>query len=349
VAEGKTPTTLPFDAATMAHPPSPSRSSVDPLIASLMPYVVKIYGGRIGGQRGYASGVIVAPEGDIVAPLALLLEASDLRIMTADGQVHFVRVKYRDDRRQLALLEIRDLDQAGRPAEQSSSAHKGLIVDASNRPAVGDGVYVVGNPFKIAEGDEPCSVDQGIISGRVRLDARRPGGGSDVAYRGEVLILDAMASNTGSPGGGVFDMRGRLIGVVGEVIESRGTNTLLNYAFPADEIASFLRDAATTTTKPSSSARSADAGPGYHGIKLSRFGYRQKLPFVESVAKDSPAARADVRAGDLIISANSRPVPRSAAFTEICEALRAGETMSLVLKRGEALVSADITLEEAPK
>jgi S1-C subfamily serine protease len=116
-------------------------------------------------------------------------------------------------------------------------------------------------------------------------------GGSDVAYRGEVLILDAMASNTGSPGGGVFDMQGRLIGVVGEVVESRGTNTLLNYAFPADEIASFLRDAATTTTTPSASARSADAGPGYHGIKLSRFGYRQKLPFVESVAKDSPAAR----------------------------------------------------------
>jgi serine protease Do len=52
VAEGATPTTLPFDAASMAHPPSTSRSSVDPLIASLMPHVVKIYGGRIGGQRG---------------------------------------------------------------------------------------------------------------------------------------------------------------------------------------------------------------------------------------------------------------------------------------------------------
>jgi S1-C subfamily serine protease len=121
--------------------------------------------------------VIVAPAGDIVAPLALLLEASDLRIITADGQVHFVRVKYRDDRRQLALLEVRDLEHAGRPAQQPSSDHKGLIVDESRSPAVGDSVYVVGNPFKIAEGDEPCSVDQGIISGRVRLDARRPGGG----------------------------------------------------------------------------------------------------------------------------------------------------------------------------
>lgn len=342
VAKGTTPTTLPFDVATLTKTVEPV--ATDKLIASLMPAVVKIYGGRIGGQRGYATGVIVSPDGEVITPLSLLLEASDVRIVTADGQLHSAEVKHRDDYRQLALLKMRDIT----AAPSQASPHPALSLDESVSPATGDAVFVVGNPFKIADGDEPCSVTRGIISGRVRLDASQPGGTRPIAYRGEVLIMDAMASNTGSPGSAVFDTKGQWIGLVGEVAESRLTNTLLNYAYPVQELAAFLRDARVTSTAPAPVVH-ADAGPGYHGIKLSRIGYRQKLPFIESVAKNSPAARAGAQAGDLIISANNRPVPASRAFDEICSRLHAGEDLSLIVKRGEQLVTLRFTLEEVPK
>lgn len=347
VAQGATPTTLPFDAAAIPRGPSTEHSPIAPRIADLMTAVVKVYGGRIGGQRGYATGVIVAPEGGVVAPLALLLEATDLRVATPDGRVHRARVKHRDDRRQLALLEMVRSGSDGE-ADGTAPAYPGVAVDETARVAAGDGVYVIGNPFKIADVDELCSVHRGVASGYVRLDARQPVSGREVAYRGEVLLFDAMSSNTGSPGSAVFDAEGRLIGVVGEIVESRLTHTLPNYAFPAAEIAAFMRGASATKPGDAAPGHTTPAGPGYHGIKLSRFGYRQKLPFVESVGRDSPAARAGVRAGDLIISANGRPVPRAAAFAETCDRLHAGDELSLVIKRGEELVKVTVELEEAP-
>jgi serine protease Do len=308
--------------------------------------VVKIHGGRIAGQEGYASGVLVSADGEIVTALALLLQASDLRVVTADGTIHRADVIYRDERRQLALLKLQ---------KKGSGVFSSVAMDESVVPAIGDGVYVVGNPFKIAEGVEACSVTHGVLSGRARLDARQPGGGRAAAYRGEVWIMDAMSSNPGSPGSAVFDTQGRFIGLVGEVLESRLTHTMLNYAYPVQEVVAFLRDARATADAPADApgptAVKPDAipGPGYHGIRLTRFGYLQKLPFVGNVAADSPAARAGIQEGDLIISIDGRAIPNARAFEETFNGLHAGDEVSVVVKRGDQLITVPFTLGEAPK
>ncbi len=334
---------LPAASAPASEPASdaPLARTID----AVLPGVMRIYGGRIGERRGYATGVLVSAEGEVVAALSLLLEAADVRVVSADGSVHTARVTYRDARRQLALLAIRDEG----TATNDPSRHTALPLDPSVSPRAGDSLLVVGNPFKIAEGDEPCSVSRGILAGRVRLDGRQPGG-EPHPYRGEVLLIDAVASNPGSPGSAVFDAQGRWVGLVGEMVESRLTHTLLNYAYPVSEVAAFLKDARSTDRSPSKSPTSSVAkGPGYHGIRLSRIGYRSRLPFVEAVTPGSPADRAGVQPGDLVLSVNGTSTPQTGAFDQACARLGPADEMMLELKRRERIVSATLTLGEAPR
>ncbi len=323
------------------------KMGTDPVGTDPFRGVVRIYGGRIADQRGYASGVLVSADGEVITALAMLLEGDDLRVVTCDGVLHRADVKYRDERRQLALLKIRNLTRNSQQTDPLPP--KPLTLDESVTPAAGDSVFVVGNPFKIAEGDEPCSVTRGIFSGRINLDARKPGGEQHCAYHDQVLLLDAMSSNPGSPGSAVFDADGRWVGLVGEIVESRQTNTLLNYAYPLQEVAAFLREAHGETSASPGTTPAAAKGPGYHGIRLSRIGFRSRLPFVDAVARNSPAAQAGLKSGDLIVSANNEAISKPEEFSEVCRRLHPGDELVLVVKRGAHISTLTMKLTEAPQ
>lgn len=331
--------------------PSASARDLPAILAEANRRVVKLYGAGIGQRHGYASGVVVSRDGLVVTVLGLFLEATNLRAVTADGHIYRAEPVYRDEYRQLALLKL-----AGRPDNVDTDASVDeqmarIDLDAFD-PAegaevrTGDWIFAVGNNFKVAEGEEPVSVLKGIVSGRMKLDALR--GVQAFPFRGEVLLLDAITSTPGAPGGALVDLEGRWVGLIGEIATARQTNTYLNYAYPIEELRAFLADArsgAEAATRPAS----PDAPPGYHGIRLSRIAYRRQLPFVERVAPGSPAAAAGVKPDDLIVSANGTAISRANVFHELCERLHAGEELSLIVKRGEQLIPIRFKLSEPPK
>ncbi len=320
-------------------------------IQKALPGVVKVYGAGIAGERGYGTGVIVSAEGHVVTVLSLLIEASDLRVVAHDGHVHSAEVLYRDEYRQLALLKLArqpvNLDTTAPVREQMTPADFAPPpMDDSKTLLAGEWILVLGNAFRVAEGEEAVSVMKGVVSGRSLMDAVRET--QDFPYRGDIVLIDAISSNVGSPGSAVVDLDGRWVGLVGKQVTSRLTNTYLNYAYPIEEIDAFVRDALSSkdpTTRPAV----VDAGTGYHGIKLTNIGYRKRLPFVLKVAPGSPAETAGVRADDLVISANGRTIPQARAFTELCERLHPGDELSLIIKRGDDLLSIRIVLTEAPE
>lgn len=324
-------------------------NTVEPVIDRALRRVVKIYGATIAREHGYGSGVVMSPDGHVVTVSSLLLEASNLRVVTPDGHVHAAEVLYRDEYRQLALLKMgrypMNVDTGATVREQMTPAvhdhfePSGALVDVE----AGDYVFAVGNTFKVADGDEPVSVLRGIVCGLTRLDAER--GVQEFPFRGDVILLDAITSSPGMAGGALVDIEGRWVGLIGRPATSRMTNTYVNFAYPMQEVKNFLRDAqsgAAAATRPAA----PDRAQGYHGIRLSRVGYRTRLPFVQSVARGSPAEGAGVRADDLIISANGTAVPRARAFTELCDRLYAGDELSLIVKRGEELLTLRMTLTE---
>ena len=139
---------------------------------------------------------------------------------------HIATILKRDRETQLSLLKI----QAVTPSFFELSA------DSVGKK--GDWVIALSNAFKVADKDEPVSAMLGVISLRTTMEARLTK--RDVAYRGELVLIDAITSNPGASGGAVITPDGRLVGIVGKIINSSETNTRLNYAVPTQVLHEFV-------------------------------------------------------------------------------------------------------------
>lgn len=306
------------------------------VVTEALPRVVKLYGASVGQSEWFGSGVLVSSDGQVVTMLSVMLDADRLRGVTADGTAYPARVVRRDEARQLALVQ---LDLAAVHATQPPSLPYFAPV-SSDAVQPGDWVTVVANPFRVAEGDELLSVMLGTLSTKTKLDARRYT--QDIRYDGPVLVVDAITSNPGSSGGALLTLDGRWIGLLGRIATSNLTGTRLNYAIPGEEVDAFLRGVPTIrsvqTVEP--------IEPGYHGIKLFKFGFRRKLVYVDRVAGNSPASRAGLRRDDLIVTIDGKPIRRVREFHEIMNRHGPGEVVTLDIKRGKKLITAKLTLDE---
>jgi serine protease Do len=239
-----------------------------PAIARAQERTAKVFGGSIGRTPGYATGVIVSNQGDILTAAGSLLATENLRVTLADGSEHTARVVRRSNGLQAAWLKI-----------DAATPH---WFDLSQAPsaAAGDWVMAVSNAFKVADGNEPLSVNLGVVSLRTKLDARR--GFQDFPYEGEVVLYDAITSNPGAAGGAVIDADGKLVGMIGKVIEAKNTNTRLNYAVPHDQLADFLAGKEPATTP----AIATNAAKGDLGVRVFPLGGRKSPAYIDRVVAE---------------------------------------------------------------
>jgi serine protease Do len=306
------------------------QSEFSPAIEYAQARMVKIFGAGIGRSPGYATGLIVSDDGEILTAQGVHLAANSLRVTLPNGETHFAQVVRRTQDLQAALLKI--------------DVKTPEYFDLSEQPQTenGDWILAVSNAFKVADGPEPLSVNVGVLTLRTRLDARR--GVQDFPYRGDVLLIDAITSNPGAAGGAIISVDGRLAGMIGKVIEGKNTNTRLNYAVPANLLYDFLEnrdsDVATTET-PGNDA------PGDLGVRLFVLGGRRAPAYVDRVVAGSPAAAAGIKTDDLVISIDGKPVRSADDFKRLVDALKAGQQVVVEVKRKNELLSLPLTA--APK
>ena len=325
----------------------------DRAIEAVLPRVVKLYGLGAGAQVGYGSGVIVSADGLVLTVDSLLIDARNIRATDSNGAHYRATVVHRDERMQLALLQLSRaqlLDVEGNPETGNDLPplrfpHFDLSEGAE--PQQGDWVVAAGNAFRIADGAEPVSVAVGVFSGRTRLLAQRRL--KDFPYTGDVLVIDSITNNPGMPGGALVNLDGRLLGMIGREVISSRTHTHLNYAVPTDVLEEFIERAANFSSRSDPLARAAsdamDRKRPDLGIRIAPAGYRTVLPFVERVSRGSPAAKAGVRADDLILSVNDRQVSDADAYHRIVATLAYDEPVELVIRRKQEIKSIRI---EAP-
>ncbi len=317
-------------AGVAAAPAFSGESILADAIAVARERVVKIYGGALGTEKAYGSGVLISPDGRVVTALAVLLEGQSLRVVLPDGRVLPARVVSRDERRQLALLQV---DAEGLPCfELAGSAHL----------AAGDWLVAAANPFKVADGPEPVSIATGVLAGRADLSARYRR--QDYPYDGPVLLTDMIVSTPGSAGGAVVDAAGQLVGIIGRPVVSKRTNVLLNYAIPVEEIAAFVSGESEPTPSVADAPRRGPSSLAELGISLFDVGGRSRPAYIERVRPHSPAARAGLRANDLLLSIRGDAIATCADVSEALERVRGNEPLELVVKRGEELVSVALEL-----
>ena len=340
-----------------------SGGGFDRAIESALPRVVKLYGLGVGLEAGYGTGVIISEDGLVVTVFSLLIDARRVRAVAPDGRTYEARVLARDYPRQLALLQLKS------PTQDAQSvgpfAFFDLACDPENKRAgesgaslrPGDWVVAVGNAFKVADGAEPASIAHGVFSTRTRLDARRRV--KDFPYTGDVLVIDAITSNPGAPGGALVDLEGRLVGMIGRQVTSNLTHTHFNYAIPSDVLCDFLQNATSdSASDPMQIAgfilrermgRNVSEKSFDPGIRLSKAGYRTILPFVERVRRNSPAARAGVRKDDLILAVNGKNVADVKEYESRLRALQPGEPVTLVIRRGRTILTTELVDPETSK
>jgi serine protease Do len=296
-----------------------------PAVEAAQRRTVKIFGAGIGRSPGYASGIVVSDSGEILTTQGVFLAGDNLRVVLHDGTTYPAQVVRRSQALQAALLKI--------------DAKTSDCFELSDKPAAekGDWVLGVSNAFKVAEGAEPLSVNVGVLSLRTRLDARR--GYQDFPYDGDVYLIDAITSNPGAAGGAVINVEGKLVGMIGKVIESRATNTRLNYAIPADVLKRFVEGKDVETPLAAADTPPMPGEKAELGIRLFNLGGRKSPAYVDRVLPGSPAAQAGLKTDDLIVSIGGQVVRDSGDYRRIVDALRPGSEIVIEVKRKNELVS----------
>lgn len=306
------------------------------------PSVVKVYGaGGFQGVPAYGTGVIVDERGFVLTAWSIALRTEALKVVTHDGRRLRATLWRSDPGLGAALLRL-EPPQGGLPSLQP------LRLADSTGLAPGDAVFTIGNPFGIIYGDERPAVAWGVVTAIGSLRA----GGVDVARlpeRLERVIVTDIPGNPGSQGGPLLTRDGRLVGIVGRLVESRATNTIVNHALPAADLVEFVRGgvaAERPIPEPPRVAPRARAGPAVEsGLRLQRVHLaRSPMAYVEAVVRGSPAEAAGVQPDDLVFRLGERTIRTCRDFDEALAAHRPGDTVRLVLKRGDAMREVTLTL-----
>lgn len=362
------PSMFAFATQGVARPRS-SDGGFDRAVDQALPRVVKLYGLGAGLEQGYGSGILISHDGLVATVLSLLIDARAIRAVMADGTMYQAVVVFRDEKRQLALLQLsapsaaaaqEKVIESGETSKLAQLPHFGLdcrdlgvlLSPCTTRLSPGDWVIAAGNAFKVADGAETVSIAHGVFSTRTRLDARRRK--RDFPYTGDVLVIDGIVSNPGAPGGAIVNLDGQLVGMIGREVISNLTHTHLNYGIPVDVVKESVDEFHMTQTAGGLAEAIPSTPPGVSGnesgsetamrsvdlgIRLSKTGYQSVLPYVDRVLRGSAAAKLGVRKDDLILSVGSHSVSSVDEYESRVQSVRPGEDVVLVIRRGREILS----------
>ncbi len=236
---------------------------------------------RVVGSLG--SGVIISPDGTIVTSNHVIKDADEVKVALPDRREFEAKVFKADPQSDLAFLKI-------------DTKEKLPFIDMrdSDTLEVGDVVLALGNPFGVGQ-----TVTHGIISALARTAA----GASDFQF----FIQTDAAINPGNSGGALVDSNGRLIGINTAIYSTTGASTGVGFAIPSNMVKSVL----------ASKVEKGRVVRAWLGVSVERVTQdiaeslgmgAPRGVIVRSVAKDSPAERAGLKEGDVILSINGNEI-----------------------------------------
>ena len=272
------------------------RRMLSPLL--LDPFFQRFFGGLgapgldgpIGGvqrreEHSLGSGVIVAADGLIVTCNHVIAGADEITVVLNDRREFPALVVRTDERSDLALLKIKP----------TGGALSVLPLMDSDQLQVGDVVLAIGNPFGVGQ-----TVTSGIVSATARTDV----GVSDYSF----FIQTDAAINPGNSGGALVTADGRLAGINSAIYSKDGGNLGIGFAVPANMVRSFM---AAETTADGRILRPwlGIAGQAVTAELAKSLGLpRPAGVLVNGLHPASPAAKAGLSVGDVIVAVDGVPV-----------------------------------------
>jgi serine protease Do len=252
--------------------------------------------------QGAGSGFIIEPSGIIVTNGHVVGNATRVVVTTQDGTEYPARVMGVDDLTDLALVKI-----------TARAPLAAVSLGRSAQMRVGQWVMAAGNPFGLGG-----SVTAGIVSARGRDIGAGP--------FDDFIQTDAPI-NPGNSGGPLFNMAGEVIGINTAIYSPSGASAGIGFAVPSDLARGVIE----------ALIRGGRVERGWLGVSVAdaeEQGRGRRGAVIMGVERNSPAARAGLRQGDLVTALNGETVTTSRALVRGVAVLPPGETVRLTLQRG---------------
>jgi Do/DeqQ family serine protease len=258
------------------------------------PFFRQFFGGGMPQelvQRSLGSGVIVDPSGLVVTNYHVIADASEVKIALSDKREFGAEIVLKDQRSDLAVLRIKG----------ASERFPTLQFANSDELQVGDVVLAIGDPFGVGQ-----TVTHGIVSAVARTQV----GISDYQF----FIQTDAAINPGNSGGALVDMNGRLVGINSAIYSRSGGSQGIGFAIPANGV----RVVVASAQGGSSAVRRAWLGAKLQEVTpeiADSLGLKRPTgALIASLVPGSPAAKAGLKTGDLIVSIDGVDVDDPQAF-----------------------------------
>jgi serine protease Do len=279
-------------------------------------------------QAGLGTGFVVRKEGVIVTNAHVVAGANKVSVMARDGTVFPAKILGADETNDIAVLKI----DAANLAE--------VKLGNSNNLAIGEWAIAIGNPYGFYLGNSEPSVSVGVISGTQRNIV---GSGEGQAAYFDMIQTDA-AINPGNSGGPLVDADGEVVGVNSNIFSPNGGSVGLGFAIPINRVARVVDDLLTH-----GSIRSP-----WIGVRLKQVQSNNPRDVltqgavIATVAQGSPAAKAGLQPGDVIMREGSRVVHNPFDWYAALLDLRAGSPAHLHIRRGSREFDADVNVSDLP-
>ncbi|MFN3347497.1 DegQ family serine endoprotease [Pseudorhodoplanes sp.] len=276
-------------------------------------------------QRSLGSGVIVDASGFIITNNHVVEGATEVKVSLADKREFEAEIVLKDARTDLAVLKIKDA------RERFPAAEFGNSDDLE----VGDLVLAIGNPFGVGQ-----TVTHGIVSALARTQV----GITDYQF----FIQTDAAINPGNSGGALVDLSGRLVGINTAIFSRSGGSQGIGFAIPAkmvQVVVASARGGGSAVKRPWLGAKLQSVTPEIaEGLGLKR----AAGALVAGVSKDSPAARAGIRTGDVIVSIEGQEVEDHNGFEYRFGTRPLGGQAKIGVLRSGREVAVVVALQTAP-
>ena len=283
------------------------------------------FGDPRGGPERVASlgsGVIATADGYILTNNHVVQAADEIAVALADGRQFDARLIGADPESDLAVLKV---EASGLPV---------ITFGRDDALRVGDIVLAIGNPFDVGQ-----TVTMGIVSALGRSNL-----GINVF---ENFIQTDAAINQGNSGGALVDSNGQLVGINSAIFSRTGGSVGIGFAIPASLVRQVMTDL----------IRTGKVTRGYFGVEpediTAETADLLKLARVDGVLlkgvqRTSPAGRAGLEPGDVILTINGQKVSNSRSMLNQIAQLAPGSAASVRVLRSGRELDLPVTVGERP-
>ncbi|MBF0583995.1 MAG: DegQ family serine endoprotease [Magnetococcales bacterium] len=271
-------------------------------------------------SRSLGSGVIIDSAGYILTNNHVVADADDILVRLPDDREFAAKVVGKDSKTDLALIRI---EGAGTlPAAQMGD---------SDKAEVGSWVIAIGNPFGLE-----TTVTAGIISAKGRIIGSGP--------YDNFLQTDA-AINPGNSGGPLFNLDGDVIGINTAIFSRSGGNMGIGFAIPVNMAKAVLEQLKST----------GRVTRGWLGVRIQAVTHelakalglsKRQGALVASVEAGSPAQKAGIIAGDVVVRFNGHEIAHMNELPAIVAETSIGKTVQVDVIRAGKSLTLDVVVAE---